>query len=306
MLEDHYDTHAAAVALVVDIGDALDLLVVDQVGDLADHLGLVDHIGNLGHNDALAPRGRMLDLGLGAHHDASAARLVSLSHSLVAVDDASGRKVGRLYVLEQLGRLDLTVVDIGARSVDHFRKIVRRHVGRHADGNTRRAVDQQQRNLRRQDRRFGNRLVEIRTEIDRILVDVGHHLVGDLAHTGLGVTHGGRTVSVDRTEVALPVHQLIAQAPLLSHAHHGLVYGRIAVRMELTEHVADDTGRLAVRLVGIEVQLVAHVVEDPAMHRLETVPHVGQRAGDDHRHRIIDVGGFHLLLDIDLNDSSFF
>ena len=45
VFQDDDDTHAVPVGLVVDIGNALDLLFVDKVGDLLDHLRLVDHIG---------------------------------------------------------------------------------------------------------------------------------------------------------------------------------------------------------------------------------------------------------------------
>ena len=33
------------------------------------------------------------------------------------------------------------------------------------------------------------------------------------------------------------------------------------------------------------------------MHRLEAVAHVGQRAADDHAHRVIEVRALHLVLD---------
>ena len=69
--------------------------------------------------------------------------------------------------------------------------------------------------------------------------------------------------------------------------------------VELTEYVSHDTGRLTGRFVGVEVQLGAHIVEDASMHRFESVPHVGKRTRYDHRHRIIDVGRLHLLLDVD-------
>ena len=53
-LEVDDDAHALAVGLVVETGDLRDRLLLDQVGDLLDELGLVDLIGNLGHNDAVA------------------------------------------------------------------------------------------------------------------------------------------------------------------------------------------------------------------------------------------------------------
>ena len=41
------DAHAVAVGLVADVGNALDGLVADQVGDALDQLGLVDLVGDL-------------------------------------------------------------------------------------------------------------------------------------------------------------------------------------------------------------------------------------------------------------------
>ena len=304
VLQNHDDAQSVAVRLVVDVGDALNLLLVNHVGDFLNHLRLVDHVGNLRDDDALAAAGRMLDFGAGAHDHPTAAREQRLAHALVAVDDASRREVGGLDVFEQLLALDVGVVDIGAAGVDHLAQVVRGHVGRHADGNTARAVDQQQRNLRGEDRGFGNRIVEVERPVDRLLVDVGHHLVGDFLHAGLGVTHGGRRVAVHRAEVALAVHERVAHRPVLSQTHHGVVDRRVAVGVELTEHVADDTRRLTRRLVRIEIQLGAHVVEDTAMHGLQTVPHIGKRTRHDDRHRIVDVRRLHLLFDIDRNDTS--
>ena len=303
VLQDNDDPQAVAVRLVVDVGDAVDLLVVDHVGDLLDHLGLVDHVGNLRDDDALAAAGRMLDVGLGAHHHAAAARQHRLLHSLVAVDDTARGEVGPLDVVQQLLARDLRVVDIGAAGVNHLRKVVRSHVRGHTDGDTAGAVDDQQRDFRGQDRGFGNRVVEVQRPVDRLLVDVGHHFVRDFLHASLGVTHGGRRVAVHRTEVTLSVDQRVAHRPILRQADHRVVDRRVAVGVELTEHVADDTGRLAVRLVGIEVQLRAHIVEDAAVHGLHAVAHVRQRTRHDDRHRVVDVRRFHLLFDIDGDDT---
>ena len=303
LLEDDDDAQTLTVRLVVDVGDALDLLVVDHVGDLLDHLGLVDHIGNLRHHDALAARRRMFDLGLGAHHDAAAARHKRLADAFVAVDDASGREVGAFDVFEQLLALDVAVVDIGAAGVDHLAQIVGCHVGSHTHGDTARAVDEQQRNLRGEYRRLLHRIVEVVRPVDGLLVDIGHHLVGDLAHTRLGISHRGRRVAVHRTEVALTENQRIPQRPLLRHAHHRVVDRRVTVGVELTEHVAHDTGRLTCRFIGVEAQLGAHVIQNTAVHGLQTVARIRQSTRYDDRHRVIDVGRFHLLLDIDGDDT---
>ena len=245
----------------------------------------------------------MFDLGLGTHHHAAAAGHERLADPFVAVDDAARGEVGPLDMLEQLLARDLGIVDIGAAGVDHLREVVRRHVGGHAHGDAAGAVDDQQRNLRGQHRGLGDRIVEVERPVDRLLVDVGHHLVGDLLHTGLGVTHGGRRVAVHRSEVTLAVDQRVTHRPVLGQTHHGVVDRRVAVGVELTEYVADDTGRLTGGLVGVEVELRAHIVEDAAVYGLQSVAHVGQCARDDDRHRVVDIRRLHLLFDIDGNDT---
>ena len=45
LLELEHDAHAVAVGLVADVGDALELLVADQLGDLLDQPRLVDLYG---------------------------------------------------------------------------------------------------------------------------------------------------------------------------------------------------------------------------------------------------------------------
>ena len=303
VLQDDDDPQAVAVRLVVDVGDAVDLLVVDHVGDLLDHLGLVDHVGDFGDDDALAAAGGMLDVGLGAHHDAAAARKHGLPNTLVAVDDTARGEIGALDILEHLLTRDFGVVDIGAAGVDHFAEVMRGHVGGHTYGDTAGAVDDQQRDLGGQHRGFGDRIVEVERPVDGLLVDVGHHLVGDLLHAGLGVTHGGRRVTVHRTEVTLAVDQRVAHRPLLCQTHHRVVDRQVAVGVELTEHVADDTGGLTGGFVGVEVELRAHIVEDAAVHGFHAVAHVRQRTRHDDRHRVVDVRRFHLLFDIDGDDT---
>ena len=39
------------------------------------------------------------------------------------------------------------------------------------------------------------------------------------------------------------------------------------------------------------------------MHRFQSVPYIGQGAAHNDRHRVIYVGRFHLLFDVDRNDA---
>ena len=136
------DAHAVAIAFVAQIGDALDGLVLHQLGDALDHARLVHLIRNLGDDDRLAILADLLDLGLAAHDDRAAAERVGGMDAGAAEDDAAGREIRARHDLHQLFDGDLAIVDIGDAGIDHFAEIMRRDVGRHADGDARAAVDE--------------------------------------------------------------------------------------------------------------------------------------------------------------------
>ena len=50
-----------------------------------------------------------------------------------------------------------------------------------------------------------NDAIEVVDPLDRFLVEVLQHLLGDLVQAALGVPHGRRFIAVDRAEVALAV-----------------------------------------------------------------------------------------------------
>ena len=79
-----------------------------------------------------------------------------------------------------------------------------------------------------------------------------------------------------------------AQREGLRHAHQRVVDRGVAVRVVVAHHVADDLGALAVLGVGGQV-LLPHRVEDAALHRLQAVAHVGQRARGDDRQRVVEI-----------------
>ena len=69
----------------------------------------------------------------------------------------------------------------------------------------------------------------------------------ELAHPALGVTHGRRRIAVDRAEVALTVDEHVAHREVLGHADERVVDRAVAVRVVLTDDVADDARALEVR-----------------------------------------------------------
>ena len=91
-LEFDHNAHAVAIAFVANVGDVVDGLLVDQVGDALDQARLVHLIRNLGNDDRLLFLGDVLDGGAGAHHETSAASAVSLEDSGASVND--GRPSG--------------------------------------------------------------------------------------------------------------------------------------------------------------------------------------------------------------------
>jgi len=182
-------------------------------------------------------------------------------------------------------------------------QVVRRNVGGHPDGDAGRPVDQQVREPGRQHGRFFLATVVVVLEIDGVLADIADHLHGQRRHLALGVPHGRCRVVARRTEVALTGHQPCTHHPRLRQAHQGVVNRRVTVRVVQTHDLADDTRALVPAAVGT-VATVVHRVDHSAVHRFETVAHIGQRAPDDDAHRVLEIGVLHLGLQVDLLDQA--
>ena len=150
-------------------------------------------------------------MGLGAQGDLAAAGRVGRAHTGAPHDDAAGREVRALDVGHQLLQAGVGIIQQAADAVDDLAQVVRRDVGRHADRDAGRAVDQKVREAAGQNHRLLQAVVIVWPEINRLFIDVGEHPHRDFAHLGLGVSVSRRRVAVDRTEVAVAVHQRIAQ-----------------------------------------------------------------------------------------------
>ena len=276
-------------------------LLLDQVGDLLDELGLVDLIGNLGHDDAVATRGALLDVRLGANRDGAAAGLVGLADAAATHDGRAGREIRAGDDLQQLIERDVRVLHDGDGRVDGLGEVMRRDVRRHADGDAGGAVDEQVGEARGEHLGLLHRLVVVGLPVDRLLLEVGEQLHGRLVEARFGVAHGRGGVAVDGTEVAVAVDERNAHGEVLREAHESVVDGGVAVRVILTHAVADGACRLDVRLVRRDAALV-HRVEDAAMDGLEAIAHVGQCAGHDDGHRVLEERGAHLASEVGLGD----
>ena len=297
LLQLNDDAHAVAVALVADVGNTLQPLFMHQLGDAFHQLGLVDHVGDLRHHDAAAVLAHGLDLRPGPHQNAAAARVIGGAHAAHAQDDATGGEVRPLDELHQVVHRAVRVVDHINAGVHRLPQVVGGNVGGHAHGNAVGAVHQQVGVTAGQNAGLQKRLVKVGIEVYRILVDLSQQGQGQLGHAGFRVTHGSCAVAVHGAEVALTVHQRIADVEILCQTHHGVVYAAVAVGMVFAQHVAHDAGALAVGLVRGHAQLV-HGIQNAPVDGLQTVAHVGQRTADDYGHGIADKGFLELMLKV--------
>src|SRR5690606_23002224 len=88
------------------------------------------------------------------------------------------------------------------------------------------------------------------------------------------------------------------QREVLRHTHHRVINGAIAVWVILAKHLTDDTRAFLIRAVGTDAHVV-HRKQDAAVDGLQSVARIGQRAGHDHAHGVIEIAAAHLLIDID-------
>ena len=179
---------------------------------------------------------------------------------------------------------------------------MRRDRGRHADRDALRTVGQKVRESRRQDDGLLLLAVVGGAEIDRVLVDPVEQEAGDLGQPRLGVAVGGRAVAVDVAEITLAVDQRVALGKILGEAHQRVVDRLVAVRVEVTHHVADDFCALLEGRGRVETQQV-HAVQDAPVHRLEAVAGIGQRALHDRGERVGVVALFQRRLQLDALDA---
>ena len=298
LLDVDHDAHAVAVALVPDVGDAVDALLVVQLGDLLDEARLVDLVGDLGDDDRLLVALADLDLRPGPHHDRAAAGPVGLADAGAAADEARGREVGAgdalHHALQPLLRGEVLALEHEVQRVHHLAQVVGRDVGGHADGDAGGAVHEQVGEDGGQDGGLGRAVVVGRLVVDGVLVDVRHHGRPEAGEARLGVPHGRGRIAVDGAEVALAVDQGRAQVEVLRHAHEGVVDGLVAVGVVVAHHLADDLGRLLVGPARLQAHLL-HAVEHAPVGGLQAVADVGQGAADDDGHGVGHVRLLHLV-----------
>ena len=146
-----------------------------------------------------------------AQDDAAAPGAVGLVNAFVAYDYPACRKVRSGQSFQQLFHENIVdaiiVVDDVINRRNQFLQVVRRDIGRHANGDTGRAIQQQVGQARWENRGFLKRAIEIVDEINGVHVDICQHLFCHASQAGLGITHRCRGIPIDRAKVTLAIYQ---------------------------------------------------------------------------------------------------
>ena len=263
-----------------------------QAGDgFNEHL-LIDLIRDVVNDQNLAPGLRFFVVRMRADHNAPAPGAVALVHALETKDDAPRGKVWSGHLGNQFVNACVRVMQKMAARVHGFSEVVRRNVRCHTDRNTRRTVHQKVRKFRREHHRFFFGVIKVRNKVDGVFVEVVQHGVRNLRKTALRVTHGGRPVAVNGTEVTLTGNKRIAHRKVLREAHQRLVGSLVAMRVVLTDHVTHNTRALFGGIIEGVVELV-HRVQNAAVHGLKAVTHIRKSTAHDHTHGVIEVSLLH-------------
>ena len=297
-----------SVAFVLHGGDAVDLLVAHQLGDALLQHGFVHLVWQLGDDDLRAPVGGLLELDLCANQHTPAAGGVRMFDIVddetfavlfVAHHQAASGKVWALDELKQIVDSRIWMIDQMVHRIDHFAQVVRRHIGRHTDGNTGRAIAQQVRKTSGQHDRLVARSVVVGHHIDGVHVQVGQHLHRQWRETRLGVAHGGWWIAVDRAEIPLAIDERVAHVEWLRQPHQRRIDDRFAVRMVIARGISGDLGALAIAARGRQIQVV-HRDQNAPLSWLQSVANIRQRPRRNDAHCVVEVRRTHLVLDEDL------
>ena len=295
------DTGAVvAVGQIDGAGNPLQLVVLDPLADPFQDTFGADHEGELRDDDGLLPGGDVFNMGHRSGHEGAAALGIGLADPVASYYDTPAGKVGTGDITHQIIKAGVRVTHQVLGGRHDLAQVVGDHIGGHAHGDAGGPVDQEVGYGRGEDNRFLQLVVVVGAEVDGVLVNVGVHAQCGRGQACFGVSGGGRTI-IQRSEVAMTINQGQTHGEGLGQTDHGLVDGGVAMGVELAHDLAHGTGGLHVGPVRGQVHL-PHLIDDPALHRLEAVSGVGEGPGVDDGVGILQEGLAHLLVQRGLDD----
>ena len=276
------DAHTFAVGFVIGIRNTFDFLFGHQITDALDEFGLVYAIRNFGNNNLVVVLSGF-NFSTSTHHYTSSTCEVGFAHTTHTIYISTSWEIGSFYVVHQLFDFDIVVVDVSHTSINHFGKVVCRHIGCHTYGNTRRTIYQKIGDACWHNAWFEQRIVEVWSHVHGFLVNIEHHVLAYLLQATFGITHSCCTIAIHRTVVTLSIYKHIAHCPGLSHTNQCSIYRRVTMRVILTQHLTYYSGRFLIRFVrGISQS--HHTEQDSSVNRFKTISNIRKCTSHNYRH----------------------
>ncbi len=138
----HDDSQSFLTRFVTQITDPLEFLVVNQMCDLFEEIGLVYVVRDFRDDDTFLAALHFFDTHAATHLDATATRGEVVLDALMAANHPTGREIRSFNQLGQRFQFQLRLVDQRTAGINDLDQVVRWDVGRHPDGDACAAVDQ--------------------------------------------------------------------------------------------------------------------------------------------------------------------
>ena len=244
------NAHPRTVAFVAQIGNAFNCLGTHQFSDFLKQRGLIDLIGNFRNRNQLAIAAQFLNLRPRTQRDRTTPGFKCGADTGTPQNHRPSRKIRPWHDLHEFFQRQRRIGNKRQSRIQDFGWIMRRDIGRHANRNAARAIDQQIGEGRRQNARFIHAFIVIRLEIHRVFVNAGQQRTRSRRQARFGVAHRRRRIAINRTKIPLPINQRQAHGKGLRHAHQRIIDRSIAMRMVFTHHIANHARRFAIGFVS--------------------------------------------------------
>ena len=277
------------------------LLLLNQLCYVLNELLLVDTIGYFGHNN-LVVRVTCFYVSFGTHDDASASCLISILDALQTHDVSTCGEIGTFHVLHKSLYIHVGIIHEGYTCINNLTQIMCGYVCGHTYSNTCGSVEQKVGQPGGHDGGFQQSIIEVVGHVHGLFFQIVHHGFAYETQSGLGISHGSRTVTVYATKVTLAIHQSVSHGPFLCHTHQGKIYRAVTMGVILTEYFTHDTRTFLIRS-AVQIAHLFHSKKDASVYRFESVSNIGQCTCYDYAHRVVDVALPHLVLNVNFDYS---
>ena len=230
-----------AIGEVGNVANALKFFVVNTVFDFVNDPLWADKIGQLCDNKACFPGPDWFHTHGGAHFETTSPRRIGFLDSLKSDDGAPGGKVWARNEAHQIFQGCLRMINQVSGGLDNLERVVGSHISGHAHRDSAGTINQQVGEPGGQNTGLSELVVVIGNKIHDVFIEVSNHRHGRGGQSRFGVPCSGWAV-IKRPKVSMTINHGHAHAKRLGESHQGVIDGAISVGMELTNHVAHDSG----------------------------------------------------------------